>query len=133
MIAQNAAWEYGWPFLCKKCVGEMSHELGITKETVEVEVVKEVEVVRDPTDAEMLAVIAARFSLAPHGDPAPVYGQSPIESVLPLQQEADQGAPSAEERAVCVCGAEFTGPTAKAKLGSHKTRCAKAKEAGAHG
>jgi hypothetical protein len=152
-LPQSVAWEYGWPFICLKCVGEMSHAMGITLEIREVEKIVEVEVVRPPTDGEMLAyVLKARNdmffpppvdtlfplpvgAIAEHGKPASTQAKLTV-----IKEALNAGVISGQEvmdafaevpvihRTTCSCGAEFTGPTAKAKLGSHQRSCKVAKE-----
>lgn len=104
-------WEGKYLFICRKCVTEMAQSLKVNvTSTVE----KVVEVPQAPTAEEILAVIGAKFTLTPHIQPD---GKG----------DSDGG-----DALLCVCGKEFTGPTAAAKLGTHKRTCQKAKEATGH-
>lgn len=96
LVSGVMTYESQYLFICPKCVQEMADKLGLVAPATET---KPVEVVRAPSDQEILDVIAARFTLAP-----------------------------AEKVERCACGEEFTGPTAKAKLGSHQRSCKAAKE-----
>ncbi len=74
-IPTNAAWEFNYVFICRRCVEEMATALGITNQVR----TETVEVVRKPTDEEMLLFVAGRFNLTPipPSPPPPTGPQQP--------------------------------------------------------
>lgn len=96
-------------WISRQAVQEMADALGLTKEVR----IEENVIVRDPTPEEIERIIIERFRVVPKGA-----------SLNTDQETAYTAQPTAE---VCICGREFTGPTAKANLANHKRTCSEAK------